>query len=98
LVYICTVVVVVHLWLEWRCCRFELSTLDVEAARVAGMVIAKTLRNWLERGRLWTVVLALALVGWLRLILFGLVAVVGGEVAGVLGTLREIGHMGRRSL
>jgi len=80
LVYICTVVVVVHLWLEWRCCRFELSTLDVKVARVAGMVIAKSLRNWLERSR-WSVVLALALVGWLRLILFGLVAVVGREVA-----------------
>jgi len=72
--------VVVHLWLEWRCCRFELSTLDVKVARVAGMVIAKSLRNWLERSR-WSVVLALALVGWLRLILFGLVAVVGREVA-----------------
>jgi len=95
LVYICTVVV--HLWLEWRCCRFELSTLDVKVARVAGMVITKSLRNWLERSR-WSVVLALALVGWLRLILFGLVAVVGREVAWVLRTLGEIGHMGWRSL
>lgn len=91
MVYICTVVVV-HLWLEWCCCRFELSALDVEVARVAGMVIAKSLRNWLERSR-WTVVLALALVGWLRLILFGLVTVVGREVARVVRALREIGHV-----
>jgi len=94
LVYICTVVVVVHLWLEWRCCRFELSTLDVKVARVAGLlVIAKTLRNWLERLRLWAVVLAFALVGWFRLILFGLVTVVRRKVTGVLRTLREIGHV-----
>jgi hypothetical protein len=45
------------------------------------MIVAKALRNWLERLRLWTVVLAFALVGWLRLILFGLVAVVSGKVA-----------------
>ena len=45
------------------------------------MIVPKALRNWLEGLRLWTVVLALALVGWLRLILFGLVAVVSGEVA-----------------
>ena len=82
MVYICTVVVVVHLWLEWCCCRFELSTLDVKVARIAGlMIVAEALRNWLEWLRLLTVVLALALVGWLRLILFGLVPVVSGEVA-----------------
>ena len=77
LVYICTVVVV-HLWLEWRCCWFELSTLDVKVTTtvVGLMVIAKALRNWLEGLRLLTVVLAFALIGWLRLILFGLVAVV----------------------
>ena len=82
MVYICTVVVV-HLWLEWRCCRFELSTLDVKVARIVIglMIVPKALRNWLEGLRLWTVVLALALVGWLRLILFGLVAVVSREVA-----------------
>jgi hypothetical protein len=95
LVYICTVIVI-HLWLEWRCCRFELSTLDVKVARVASlMIIAKTLRNWLERLRLWTVVLAFALIGWLRLILFGLVTVVRREGARVLRTLREVGHVRR---
>lgn len=98
LVYICTVVVV-HLWLEWRCCRFELSTLDVKVTIVASlMIVAKALRNWLEGLGLWPVVLALALVGWLRLVLFGLVAVVSREVAGVLGTLGKIRHVGRRAL
>jgi hypothetical protein len=78
LVYICTVV---HLWLEWRSSWFELSTLDVEVARVVGVVIAKSLRNWLERWWSVVAVLAFALVGWLWLVLLGLVAVVGREVA-----------------
>ena len=88
----------IQLWLERRGCWSELSTLDVEVAGVGGLVQSKSLRDWLERWLSTVVVLAFALVGWFRLMLLGLVAVVGGEVAGVLGALREVGHVGGRPL
>lgn len=98
LLVVCIATGCVQLWLERRGCWSELSTLDVEVAGVGGLVLGESLRDWLEWWLTAVVVLSLALVGWFRLMLLGLVGVVGGEVAGVLGALREVGHVRGRPL